>query len=114
MTDLPPLSPREIQKFFGHVKVSKTESWGEPEAGIPVTPCWEWTGCTCDDGYGKFRFAGKTWRAHRWIWIRMMGRYCERDEDIHHHCCNAGCVNPAHLENKHKSHRWKETNGVPF
>ena len=109
MKDLPPITPREIQKFFGHVKVSTVHDWDG-------TPCWEWQDCTCDDGagYGKFRFAGKTWRAHRWIFIRLMGWYVERDEDVHHECVNAGCVNPAHLRAIHKSHRWKETNGIPF
>ena len=114
MKDLPPLTPREILCFFKNVQISKTESWG-PDGGVE-TLCWNWTGTQTSngDGYGKFKFAGKTWRAHRWTFLRWKEWYYERDEDVHHCCCNSSCVNPAHLANKHKSHRWKETNGVPF
>ncbi len=59
--------------------------------------CWEWTAAIVD-GYGRFRLRGKTYRAHRllYVWERP-------DEDIsgveldHYVCDNRCCIRPEHL-----------------
>lgn len=60
-----------------------------------VDGCWEWTGHITRDGYGQFKLAGKTVRAHRLAYAMFKGRVDTRD--VHHECYNSKCVNPAHL-----------------
>jgi hypothetical protein len=35
--------------------------------------CWLWTGAVCRDGYGCFNVDGRSFKAHRWAWIRAHG-----------------------------------------
>lgn len=70
--------------------------WGKVDRRGP-DDCWEWAGFVDGGGYGKFRFAGKSVRAHRFIYEKEVGPIPE-GLDLDHLCRNRACVNPAHLE----------------
>ena len=66
---------------------------------IKVSPsgCWEWTGYRDKDGYGRARYAGKPWQAHRALFTLVVGPIQE-GMFLHHLCLNKSCANPLHLE----------------
>jgi predicted XRE-type DNA-binding protein len=58
--------------------------------------CWLWTSDRSPDGYGKFRFQGKTWRSHRLSYVLMKGPI--NDGLLVCHTCDTPlCVRPDHL-----------------
>lgn len=59
--------------------------------------CWEWTGKIDKDGYGRHRFMGRSFMAHRWVWECVNG-WLSPSTQLDHLCKNRRCVNPAHLE----------------
>jgi len=68
---------------------------------VKTDACWLWTGSKNSNGYGQFYFEGKTWMAHRLMYIHCYGELLN-DLDICHTCRNK-CVNPEHLEQKTRS-----------
>lgn len=94
---------------------------------IEVADCWHWLAGVDYDGYGIFSFEGRDVRAHRWIYMQLVGDI-PADLQIDHLCRNTGCVNPDHLEpvpcrvNVHRSasppaHNYAKTHclrGHPF
>ena len=57
--------------------------------------CWLWTASKGRHGYGWFKVDGKTWEAHRWIFI-YLNNYAP--EVVMHICDNPSCVRPDHLK----------------
>ena len=58
--------------------------------------CWNWTAAK-RNGYGHFKFNGKTVRAHRFSYEIHKGKI-PKGLTIDHLCRNHSCVNAAHLE----------------
>lgn len=66
---------------------------------IEVNPsgCWLWTASKSRDGYGWTSLNGKTYQAHRLVYIMLVGPV--PDGMVLDHLCRVRhCVNPAHLE----------------
>ena len=63
----------------------------------PNTGCWIWCGSKFQkQGYGRYKFAGNTIRAHRGIYEMLVGKIAD-GLTIDHMCNNPICVNPLHL-----------------
>lgn len=61
-----------------------------------INQCWIWNAAKDSDGYGKFQFEKKSWRAHRWIYNFYVKEI--PDDVLVLHLCNIpSCVNPNHL-----------------
>lgn len=60
---------------------------------VKTEGCWTWRGSHTAEGYAMFRGRG----AHRAVYERHVGPIPPGYE-VDHTCCNAGCVNPDHLE----------------
>lgn len=58
--------------------------------------CWPWPGARDEHGYGRVRYQGVEWSAHRLAWLLSKGTdpgaLC-----VCHRCDNPPCCNPAHL-----------------
>lgn len=59
--------------------------------------CWPWTAVRTSEGYGRFKFEGRSGRAHRFALARRLGRSLSPGEQALHRCDNPPCVNPSHL-----------------
>ena len=59
--------------------------------------CWLWLGGGDGQGYGSFKYNGKTIRAHRFAYQICKGAI-PKGLQIDHLCRNRICVNPDHLE----------------
>lgn len=60
--------------------------------------CWEWTGWKNEKGYGRLRYKGKHWFAHRASYAIAYNKVFEPLEIVMHICNNPKCCNPAHLK----------------
>lgn len=60
--------------------------------------CWEWTGKRDKDEYGIFSVDGKTVRAHRWLWRRLVNPDLTAQDQLDHICGNPPCVRPGHIQ----------------
>ena len=59
--------------------------------------CWLWTAKTESNGYGRVKFGGKSYGAHRLAYEWVKGEI-PQGLSIDHLCRVRNCVNPDHLE----------------
>ncbi len=71
------------------------EFWSRVDKQI-ASPCWIWQGAT-SQGYGRTRFEGKPWFAHRLAYMLTWSGIPD-GMTLDHLCCNPLCVYPWHLE----------------
>jgi hypothetical protein len=58
--------------------------------------CWLWKGGKVSSGYGRFKYFGESFSAHRLSWVLFRGSI-PNGKFILHKCNNPICVNPDHL-----------------
>jgi hypothetical protein len=68
-------------------------SWDRDDINV----CWLWKGNIDTYGYGRFWTGKKTIKAHRAVYMYIIGA-CPSDKVSDHLCRNKRCVNPYHLE----------------
>jgi len=79
-----PVTPDDIARFWAKVNIRGPAQ------------CWEWQGYRTDLGYGQFKLAGKTRKAHRLAYALGHGRQPAKS-NVCHRCDNPRCCNPHHL-----------------
>lgn len=100
ISDLGPIDPREIPAKYRLRTLNRflpKIDWDNVKD--VVEDCWLWTASTIQ-GYGAFRFSGRTGYAHRYSYERFYGvEPPEKSDNVEllHGCSTRSCCNPAHL-----------------
>lgn len=81
---------------MAHVTEEDKKRFMSKVAGNWTSGCWEWRGAT-SNGYGRFRYRNRIWRAHRWAWI-YLAECAPTSIELDHICRNRKCVRPGHLQ----------------
>jgi hypothetical protein len=80
-------------RFLSHVDKDGPPCERYPHLG----PCWLWTASLFSGGYGQFRFEGRPWQAHRWLYERAVGLIPKGLVLDHFACDTRRCVSPLHV-----------------
>lgn len=62
----------------------------DPATGVK-SKCWVWQGSVTDQGYGRFKAAGKTYQVSRYAW-RQQGKADPGKRTVSARCLNKLCV----------------------
>lgn len=60
------------------------------------TGCWNWIGCTNENGYNMFMYNHRMMGSHRASYLIYKGAI-EKNTEIQQTCGNKNCINPDHL-----------------
>lgn len=84
-----------MSAVFGDLRLPE-RFWSkvEPE---PNSGCWLWTAACYENGYGAFKFDGRTRLVHRISYMALIG-VISPGLQVDHLCRVRCCVNPAHME----------------
>lgn len=83
------MADRKNDPWFEHVMLFSKVS-GNPDG------CWNFTGHRDKLGYGKLKFRGKGFLAHRASFLIVNG-HLPSDLLVCHQCDNPSCINPQHI-----------------
>lgn len=70
----------------------------KPQVKLPKDPndCWQFLGSIdATTGYGKKQWHGRTFLAHRWLWMQLFGPIPD-NLNLRNTCGNLGCISPHH------------------
>ena len=81
--------------IFRRDKTASRRFWSKVK--IVSNGCWEWTGAKLTNGYGSFRFEGRSVLPHRLSYRLFIGEI-PAELELDHLCRNCTCLNPNHLE----------------
>lgn len=73
--------------------------------------CWLWNKGTCSEGYGRFRYNGEIYRAHRYSYLCFIGDV-PTGYLVRHICHNKRCCNPMHLRLGTDYDNWHDSENV--
>lgn len=63
---------------------------------FPWARCQTWKYKKTDKGYGRAKYRGQEWRAHRLAWTLYYGPLPDGLQ-VQHRCNNPACIRPTHL-----------------
>jgi HNH endonuclease len=73
------------------------ERFWQKVAPCPMSGCWLWAAAQQGNGYGTYKFYGKTGLVHRYVYRELVGEI-PAGLQLDHLCRQRCCCNPNHLE----------------
>jgi hypothetical protein len=86
-----------VRDYFWSL-VDKNGPLPDPSTGVK-SKCWLWLGSVSDQGYGRFKAAGKRYQVRRYAW-REKGRPDPGELTVSTRCRNKLCVRHLHLKSR--------------
>jgi hypothetical protein len=87
----------DIRQYFWSL-VDKNGPLPDPATGVK-SKCWLWLGSVTDQGYGRFKAAGKRYQVRRYAW-QEKGRPAPGVLTVSTRCHNKLCVRHLHLKSR--------------
>jgi hypothetical protein len=87
---------KPLSKIGTSTPFSRTDLFWKKVVVSGLDDCWNWVAGKSYNGYGRFRFNGRTGRSHRYIYEITRG-VLPVNSVVMHSCDNPACCNPAHL-----------------